>query len=79
MNVALFDDIEAIGQYRSRLTERPKRHCMRISGARDAANVPGAASRGAFSGGRKARIDHEKCVLCGYCSASCPVFALKVY
>jgi len=27
----------------------------------------------------KLQIDHEKCVLCGYCSASCPVFALKVY
>lgn len=24
-------------------------------------------------------IDHSKCVLCGYCASSCPVFALKVY
>ena len=26
-----------------------------------------------------AAVDPEKCVLCGYCTAVCPVFALKVY
>jgi len=26
-----------------------------------------------------ASVDPEKCVLCGYCTAVCPVFALKVY
>ncbi len=26
-----------------------------------------------------AQVDPEKCVLCGYCTAVCPVFALKVY
>lgn len=26
-----------------------------------------------------ARVDAEKCVLCGYCTSVCPVFALKVY
>ncbi len=26
-----------------------------------------------------ARVDSEKCVLCGYCTAVCPVFALKVF
>lgn len=26
-----------------------------------------------------ADVDPEKCVLCGYCTAVCPVFALKVY
>jgi aryl-alcohol dehydrogenase-like predicted oxidoreductase/Pyruvate/2-oxoacid:ferredoxin oxidoreductase delta subunit len=80
MNVALFDDIEAIGQYRSRLTERPKKalhadfwcegcgKCARRCQQKALSLVEG-----------KLRIDHEKCVLCGYCSASCPVFALKVY
>ncbi len=27
----------------------------------------------------KLSIDHKRCVLCGYCASSCPVFALKVY
>ncbi|MCX7773891.1 MAG: aldo/keto reductase [Clostridia bacterium] len=27
----------------------------------------------------KLLISHERCVLCGYCASSCPVFALKVY
>jgi aryl-alcohol dehydrogenase-like predicted oxidoreductase len=28
---------------------------------------------------RYATVDHEKCVLCAYCTAVCPVFALKVF
>ena len=28
---------------------------------------------------RRAAVDHEKCVLCAYCTAVCPVFALKVF
>ena len=36
--------------------------------------------QGALSiSGGKAAADSGKCVLCGYCAASCPVFALKVY
>ncbi len=27
----------------------------------------------------KISVDYEKCVLCGYCSSSCPAFALKIY
>jgi predicted aldo/keto reductase-like oxidoreductase len=27
----------------------------------------------------KVSVDYDKCVLCGYCSASCPAFALKIY
>lgn len=27
----------------------------------------------------KISINHDKCVLCGYCASSCPAFALKVY
>lgn len=29
--------------------------------------------------GMHAEVDPEKCVLCGYCTRVCPVFALKVY
>ncbi|MBE6598568.1 MAG: 4Fe-4S dicluster domain-containing protein [Ruminococcaceae bacterium] len=28
---------------------------------------------------RYAAVDHSKCVLCAYCTAVCPLFALKVY
>ncbi len=28
---------------------------------------------------RRAVVDHKKCVLCAYCTAVCPVFALKVF
>jgi len=28
---------------------------------------------------KRASVNHEKCVLCAYCTAVCPVFALKVY
>jgi len=30
-------------------------------------------------GAQKVVVDYDKCVLCGYCSSCCPVFALKVY
>jgi len=30
-------------------------------------------------GSQTAAVDPDKCVLCGYCTAVCPVFALKVY
>lgn len=26
----------------------------------------------------KAKVDFKKCILCGYCSSSCPVFAIKI-
>ena len=29
-------------------------------------------------GEKKAVVDHAKCILCGYCAASCPVFCLRV-
>lgn len=29
-------------------------------------------------GDKKAVVDHSKCILCGYCAASCPVFCLRV-
>ncbi len=28
--------------------------------------------------GKKAKVDREKCILCGYCAASCPVFGIRV-
>ena len=28
---------------------------------------------------KRAQVDADKCVLCGYCTAVCPLFALKVY
>jgi len=28
--------------------------------------------------GKKAKVDKEKCILCGYCAASCPVFCIRV-
>jgi ferredoxin len=28
--------------------------------------------------GEKAVVDRAKCILCGYCAATCPAFALRV-
>ena len=28
--------------------------------------------------GKKAKVNQEKCILCGYCAASCPVFCIRV-
>ena len=28
--------------------------------------------------GKKAKVDRKRCILCGYCAASCPVFCIRV-
>ena len=43
------------------------------------AAAEGIAAKTDSSVRRMAVVDPEKCVLCGYCTAVCPVFALKVY
>jgi aryl-alcohol dehydrogenase-like predicted oxidoreductase/NAD-dependent dihydropyrimidine dehydrogenase PreA subunit len=38
-----------------------------------------ACAQGALSlGEKKAQVDHGKCILCGYCAASCPNFYIRV-
>jgi aryl-alcohol dehydrogenase-like predicted oxidoreductase/NAD-dependent dihydropyrimidine dehydrogenase PreA subunit len=38
-----------------------------------------ACAQGALSmGAKKAQVDHGKCILCGYCAASCPNFYIRV-
>ena len=37
------------------------------------ADIPANTNR------KRAQVDADKCVLCGYCTAVCPLFALKVY
>jgi len=42
-------------------------------------NCVTACAQGAMSLGEKiAEVDHEKCILCGYCAADCPKFAIRV-
>jgi len=38
-----------------------------------------ACAQGALSlGEKKAQVDHGRCILCGYCAASCPNFVIRV-
>ncbi|GAG29100.1 unnamed protein product, partial [marine sediment metagenome] len=38
-----------------------------------------ACAQGAMSlGEEKAEVDEELCILCGYCAAECPKFAMRV-
>lgn len=80
MNVALFQDIEAIGQYRSRLATGSRKALHVDFWCEGCGRCTERCQQKALSlKDGKLRIDHDRCVLCGYCSASCPVFALKVY
>lgn len=80
MNVALFEDIEAIGQYRSSLTTENKKALHVDFWCESCGTCVERCQQRALSMREgKLHINQEKCVLCGYCSASCPVFALKVY
>lgn len=80
MNVALFDNIEAMENYRSMLAEGSKKRLHVDFWCEACGSCVNRCQQRALSlEDGKLMIDHERCVLCGYCSASCPVFALKVY
>lgn len=80
MNVALFENIENMDKYRSRLADGPKKQLHVDFWCEGCGTCVSRCQHKALSlKDGKLQIDHEKCVLCGYCSASCPVFALKVY
>lgn len=51
-------------------------HAMRLEEVTDSPENAGAFTR---TYTHRAVCDTEKCVLCGYCSGVCPVFAVKVY
>jgi len=80
MNVTLFENIENMDKYRSRLADGPKKQLHVDFWCEGCGTCVSRCQHKALSlKDGKLQIDHEKCVLCGYCSASCPVFALKVY
>lgn len=80
MNVALFENIETIDQFREKISlGNPKAlhvdfWCEGCGKCVDRCKQNALSMREG-----KLHIEREKCVLCGYCSACCPAFALKVY
>lgn len=80
MNVALFEDIEAISRYGSRPVDGKKKTLHVDFWCEGCGRCAERCQQRALSLKEgKLEVDRDRCVLCGYCSASCPVFALKVY
>ncbi len=77
-NVCLFEGVEIPEQTRANLGKRTRRlHVDYWCNA--CGNCVKRCSHGAMSiVNGKAGADMDKCVLCGYCSSSCPQFAIKV-
>lgn len=80
MNVALFEDIGSFGKYRKSLEGRGRKALHVDFWCEGCGKCVDRCKQNALSIREgKLKIDTGKCVLCGYCSASCPAFALKVY
>lgn len=80
MNVALFENIEAVGQYREVLSAGSRKALHVDFWCEGCGKCVDRCKQNALSIREgKLHIERGKCVLCGYCSASCPAFALKVY
>lgn len=79
MNIALFNaQSEALSKYKSRvkLYKRAIQVDPWCEGCGDCIRIcPNDAITLEFS---QAKIDHDKCILCGYCASACKYFCLKV-
>lgn len=80
MNVAFFNDINAMADYPGIANLGSKKALHVDFWCEACGRCVDACKQGALSlKDEVLSIDRAKCVLCGYCSASCPAFALKVY
>ena len=78
MNVRVFEGRPVPPALRERIWSAPKRlvvydTCERCGTCEDTCDQDAI-----HVGKEKAIVDEEKCILCGYCAASCPVFCLRV-
>jgi predicted aldo/keto reductase-like oxidoreductase len=80
MNVALFNDIEHISENVKEYHPNKKKELHVDYWCEKCGKCTQRCKQNALSlNDGKLCIDTGKCVLCGYCSSVCPVFALKIY
>lgn len=80
MNVALFNDIEGSGTLMADYRPANKKTLHVDFWCEACGKCTHRCKQKALAlEDNKLVINKDKCVLCGYCASSCPVFALKVY
>ncbi len=80
MNVGLFNDLENVGErIENYHPENEKKLHVDFWCEKCGKCIKRCKQQALKLENGKVCVDYEKCVLCGYCSASCPAFALKIY
>jgi len=78
MNVGIFEDRRVPAELLERVKSAVKRLIV-YDFCKKCGTCEEVCDQGAIKvGEKKAVVDHDKCILCGYCAASCPVFCLRV-
>jgi aryl-alcohol dehydrogenase-like predicted oxidoreductase len=80
MNVALFDNVAEAGKCMADYRPENKKALHVDFWCEACGKCTRRCKQNALSiMDKKLTIQHDRCVLCGYCASACPVFALKVY
>ena len=78
MNVRIFEDGYVPDELVQKVKSKEKRLIV-YNSCKRCKKCEETCDQGAIEvGEKKAVVDHDKCILCGYCAAVCPVFALRV-
>ena len=78
MNVRVFEH-KSVPEWLLEKVKSAKKRLIVYDSCKKCGTCEDTCDQGAIKvGEKKAVVDHARCILCGYCAASCPVFCLRV-